>query len=159
MIAFAALAGCAGGGPSYDPDSPEGRAFRDVQSEWGNQRFVDELILDAALMVWPLVFGALLWLGVRRLPLRVAFGASFYLFAALVLSYELVHIVASTVVVLVVAELLAFVAWLIVFEAWVFGVLPEYLELPESRTALVGNGAMLLIQIVSLALERLVVRG
>ena len=27
VIAFAALAGCAGGGPSYDPDSPEGLAY------------------------------------------------------------------------------------------------------------------------------------
>jgi len=140
----------------YAADSAEREAFTKILDKWRETRFIEKLKLDGILMIWPLVFALILWAGVRQLPLGVAVGASFYLFGALVLTYQFVYIVGSTVVVLMGAEFLAFIALFWVFEMWVLVVLPEELRLPDLRCCLVGNAAMLLVVVVDFAIERLV---
>lgn len=142
--------------PHYAADTAERASFTRIRDRWQQERLVDRLTVEAVTLAWPLAFALLLWIGVRGLRWRVALGASLYLFAALLLSYEFVYVVASTVVTLGAAELLAWLGWLVVLELWVFAVLPSELHLSEGRCALVGNASMLVLQAAGMAIERLV---
>ena len=141
----------------FDSDPNQSATIAELIDEWQQTRFLEKLLIDSLLLVFPLAFGLMLWCGVPKLPLRIAVGASFYLFAALVLTSEFVYIVASSFVILAAAEILAIAAWFLVFEMWVTVVLPEHLDLPDLRCSLVGNGAMLLLAIVSVLIERFLI--
>ena len=136
--------------PPFEPNSAEERALDDILKNWQPTRLRDKLLTDATLMIWPLLFALVFWAGKRQISLRIAVGASFYLFSALILIYEFVYIVAATVVILAVAELLAWMAWLLVLEIWLLGILPELLSLSLKRCALAGHVGILLVQIINL---------
>ncbi len=143
----------------FEQDPAALQILSKAQADYQPTHLWEKLTIDALLLVWPLLFGFLLWVSFKQLSLGVSFGTSVYLYAALVLTYELIYILSASVVIMAAAEILANFAHLIIFELWILGTIPKVLGLSILRCALIGNGSYILLGIMSYTISQMIYFG